>query len=496
MRHHPARLLTPALVFCAAIASLGLSPTSASAQAIVQNDSFQDSQSARIATAELIQGEMYAASFDIPQSWLPIELLGVRVVMVAGMGAAPHCGRFSIEVFEESSALPSAPAGCFLFNAKDPGNTIYSMSQQFINNPIGFDVNADPNNYQDLLFSSINNNPSLMATIPPVMLNTSRVRVGVKALDKQCGLQQGNSFPLMLTDTDGEATYGSNFVYGYPKGICSPPSEFYLWNDFAPFFSVTPGDFVMRLILNRNTGGPDPDLDMGVVVLDMAPDGSMDMMAFEDMSPALDMMPPADMRPAFDMRPADVFDLGQSGMVDPDMKGAVSEDMGSGTSPGNNTAGNSSAAGALEVSSVSPSQLVAGTAAEVAILGGGFESGLEVTLNARKIGVIETKAQRILASVPADLAPGAYDVIVTNPDGASALLAMGLNVTDADAPAPDANNMDGMGEQEGGGNEQDPGRVESPDAGCGCAQRGRAPAGSLGLAALVFGVFGLRRRRD
>ena len=94
---------TSSLTRLAIVSASMLLATSAVAQQeeIINNDSFDNSQMQRIATAQLVEGEMYAATFDIPQSWLPIEMLGVRVLMVPGMNGGSYCGRFTIEVWEE-----------------------------------------------------------------------------------------------------------------------------------------------------------------------------------------------------------------------------------------------------------------------------------------------------------------------------------------------------------------------------------------------------------
>lgn len=461
--------------------TLLLSPQSLRAQQLVVNDSFDVSQQGRIASAELIEGEMYAASFTIPAALLPAELLGVRVVMVKGDSPNSfYCGRFAIEVWEESMTPPSVPAQCFLINQKPPGNVIYSMSTQFANNPIGFEVQGDSSNFQDLLFSTINSNPSLMVTIPPVILNTSSVRVGLKAIDRQCGFQMGAAFPLMLTDLDGERVYGTNFLYGYPKGICSPPNQFYLWADMGQFLTTTtPGDFVMRLLLRQPgmSGGGD---DMGMMSMDMS---ASDMGSGSDMFVVMDMAPDGtmlDMQVVSDMAQAE--DMMQGGMVD------------QGNSPQDMDNSNSNASPGLSISSISPSSKSFGVGGDVVIVGTGFETGAEVSLDARKIGVIETRAQRITATIPADLAIGSYDVIVSNPSGATAVMTMGFTVSDP-AMMQDMGVATDMASGNGG---NDGGSVSSPEAGCGCeASRSGAPApGTLGAVWLFLaGVVGSRRRR-
>jgi MYXO-CTERM domain-containing protein len=494
---------TSSLTRLAIVSASMLLATSAVAQQeeIINNDSFDNSQMQRIATAQLVEGEMYAATFDIPQSWLPVEMLGVRVIMVDGDNPQKdYCGRYTIEVYEESTTSPSPPSGCPIANHKPPGNVIYSMSTQMMNvmNPVAFEVIGDPNNFQDLRFASVNNNPQIPITIPQVMINVPRVRVGVQAYDLQCGNQAGDDFPLILTDVDGESAYARNFLYGYPKDFCSPPSYFYLWGDFSFFFGVNPGDFVLRLILRRNVTNPMPDMGMGMpdmgmdmpgemgggdmVVVDIGPDGSMNVvdMMEEDLGGEPDSGGEPDLG---EPDSGGEIDLGGNGM---------NEDMATaGNNDANNTPNNNTPAGMLEVTSVSPSSVSEGESVEIAILGKDFEPGLEVTLNARKIGVVETKPQRILATAPGDLDAGSYDVIVTNPNGDSAILSGGFTVT-ASTSMSDGQLVD-MGD-----NGQNPGRTDSPEGGCGCRQAHKSPSVPAPLLAMVLGLvglLGLRRRR-
>lgn len=440
-------------------------------QTEVRNDSFDQNQAQRIGTALIEDGEMYAADFVLPQSiTLPVELLGVRVVMVADPNKPGlACGRFHVEVYEDAnSGAAGPPLDCPIATYEDPGMEIYSMKRQFgaAQRDIAFEVRGDPNNYQDLLFSSINSNPQLMATIPPVMLNSRNVRVGLLAVDNACGLQQGEYHPLMLTDTDGEQ--GENFLYGYLAGVCPQTStRFYYWKDFAPFFSVTQGDFVMRLLLRApNMMPPDMGQDMGkdMMVVDIGPDGSMDMTRV-DMATAKDMMGGADMKAPPDMR----ADNDMAANNDKDMKPTV---------------------GGLALTSVSPKSAPTAASTEIAVLGEGFVSGLELSLDARKIGVVEVKPGRILATVPSGLTPKAYDVIVTNPDGKTALLAGGFTVTSGAGVDMGQQDMSSKPGANGAGN--------SVEEGCGCVQvkpGTRQPWWSALLILGLMGFVGYRRRR-
>jgi len=489
-------------------ASLLLSTSAVAQEEFVTNDSF-DNQQMGTASAELIQGENYEVAFDIPQSWLPIEMLGVRVLMVDGSKAGGYCGRFTIEVWEEPNTPAVVDPTCQVFTQpipirhREPGRVIYSMKDQFANDPLGFVVNGDPNNFQDLRFSTINNDPQLMVTINPVILDTTRVRVGLHALDLGC-LSQPSNFPILLSDADG-AMPDTNYVFGEAKMVCSTTPRHYLWEDFAPLFTgQSPGDFVMRLILKRNVTNPMPDMGMGMpdmgmdmpaemgggdmMVVDIGPDGSMTV---------VDMMEDLGGEPDF----GEPDSGGEPDLGEPDSGGEVDlggngmgEDMATaGNNDSNNSSNNNTPVGMLEVTSVSPSSVAEGESAEIAILGKNFETGLEVTLNARKIGVVETTAQRILATAPGDLAPASYDVIVTNPSGDSAILSGGFTVTAA------TDMSDGQMMDMGAGNGQNGGRAETPDSGCGCRQAQKSPSVPTPLLAMVLGLVGLvgwRRRKN
>jgi peptidoglycan-associated lipoprotein len=88
----------------------------------------------------------------------------------------------------------------------------------------------------------------------------------------------------------------------------------------------------------------------------------------------------------------------------------------------------------LQVSSVDPSRIPANTETRVTVLGAGFEQGATV-----KFGTAEgTRARavdgnQLAVSAPA-LPAGAYDVVVTLPNGTSATLRRGLTAEEAAAP--------------------------------------------------------------
>ena len=94
------------------LVGLGLAlPALAQAETLLQNDSVGETFDGMTAAAELISEEMYEVTFDIPEDWLPVTMLGVRVVMVKNPNKALGCGRFGIEVWEESAAAPMNATG-------------------------------------------------------------------------------------------------------------------------------------------------------------------------------------------------------------------------------------------------------------------------------------------------------------------------------------------------------------------------------------------------
>lgn len=438
---------------------------------ILKNDGMGENFEGKIATAQLIEDEMYAATFTLPASWqYPIELVGVRVLMVDGEDASQsYCGRFTVEVWEESSAPTQTHTCPPNVRTKDPDNVIYSMSDQFVNNPLGFEINGDPNNLQDMRFSAVNNNPNLNATIDPVMIDTQKIRVGVKALDTNC-TTPGDAFPVMVTDDDGTST--DNFLYGeadFCGGITGtvPPAEFYYWSDFAPYFSTTPGDFVLRLIFDRPTGGD----DAGTGDKDAGPDVGMDA--------------------GTDTGTDTGTDSGQdTGSGDIGLDASVSDS-------GEDTAVSDTANAELAVTSVSPSTIENDSSTNVSIVGRGFETGAKVLLDAEPIGVTDVSSGLIRAIVSEGFATGTYDVIVENPDGETALLSQAVTIVEP-----------GSGEDAGSGADaadtSDAENVsENPSTGSGAASDGCAcrsadsPGGSSSVvlwgALLAAGIWGRRR---
>ncbi|MFP4599011.1 MAG: IPT/TIG domain-containing protein [Persicimonas sp.] len=432
---------------------------------ILKNDSMGENFEGKIATAQLIEDEIYAATFTLPASWqYPIELVGVRVLMVDGEESSQsYCGRFTVEVWEESNAPTQTHTCPPNVRTKDPDNVIYSMSDQFVNNPLGFEISGDPNNLQDLRFSAINNNPNLNATIDPVMIDTQQVRVGIKALDTDC-TTPGDAFPVMVTDDDGTST--DNFLYGeadFCGGITGtvPPAEFYYWADFAQYFATTPGDFVLRLIFDRPTGGD----DAGTSDKDAGMDAGMDT----GMDTGTDV---------------GSGDIGLDATVsDSGEDGAVSD----------------TASAELAITSVSPSTTENDSSTNLSIVGRGFEPGAKVLLDVDPIGVTDVSSGLIRAIVSEGFATGTYDVIVENPDGQTALLAQALTIVEPGSGGDAGSGADAADTHDAENISENPSTGSGAAAdGCACRSIG-SPGGSSSVvwwgALIALGLWG-RRRRD
>ena len=403
----------------ALLGTLGVLAASApaGAETILQNDSLEEMFSGTTASARLIEGEMYEAVFDIPEEWLPVEMLGVRVVMVESNSAedptcpppcSVGCASFGLEVWEEGMQTPLTDS-CIIANVryKDPGVQVFTQTSVVspMGDEIGFVIQGDPTRgsatYKDLRFSAINQ--IMGVTLNPVILNTSRVRIGLRAMSLQCTGNpiEGDHFPVLLTDLDNVADPLTNFVYGEPLVLGSPictsgSPQHYAWEDFAPAFQAsTPGDFIIRLILNHDDGMVDPP-DVGL------PDGGMDMadMSSTDMQVSDDMTSTPDM-PTPDMSAGDMTEQDDTG---------------------------GEAMGDLEIDSITPDEGQNDGSTDVVIVGSGFVVGAKVALGDETIGVTDVAPTTIQAVIPEGLEVGPYDVVVENPDGATAVLEDGFNV--------------------------------------------------------------------
>ena len=342
-------------------------------------------------------------------------------------------------------------------------------------NQYAFQVKADNQHYQDLLFSTVNQ--KMGVTINPVMLNTRTVRVGIKAIDKGCPPMGGQYFPLVATDMDGTA--GKNWLYGAMRSnfggstfTCNKTAHF-RWADMASQLSTTPGDFILRLLFDRPTGG-----DTGVA--DAGMDAGMTMLDAAGGSDAVDV--------AADVTPADVA------AVDASMNDVSTSDVPPTASAGEDSASGQpdAAPGALVVESITPSSVDAGEETDVVILGSGFRTGLEVLLGAQSIQVDEVLSERIRATVPAGIDAGTYDVVVTNPGGETELLEDGLQVVDGSQP--DAATA-GDTAADAGSDDTPATRSGATDGGCGCRARRAPPVSSLFWLGLTLLALAVRRRK-
>lgn len=450
------------LPLCALVALSTIS-TAAFADRVIQNDSLGETVNATVASADIITGEAYEAVFDIPAEYLeensgkPLNFLGVRVLMVNGTAGGRYCGRFSVELYAEGNNASTVEASCNVVDLttfqitnpkyKTPGAKFFDLAQiPVTNGPLGFVIEGQPNMgnalFTDLLVSAINMNRGV--NIAAVPITTSRVRVVLRALDEQCGaVGQGNHYPIMVTDQDGVSAPATNFLYGREPNFC-PTFRDYHWEDFAPAFSVTPGDFLMRLIVDYDDAGPMVDAGMDMSVSDAGMDEDMFV---TDMSNDM---------------------AGTNNGTNNSTNNATNNTTNNSTNNGSNN-GTNNAIGALTITSISPASSTNDKNTDVVILGTGFEAGAEVSIGATVIGVTDTEPQRIRASIPSGLELGSYDVIVSVPSGASTILANGFTVTGT-------NSQSGVG-----------------DDGCGCGSTQGSAAPVL-LLLFGFGLIRVRRR--
>lgn len=455
------RILRTAL--CGA-ALLWASP--AFADRIVQNDNVGESVNSPVASAEIISGEAYEAVFDIPAEYMPensgkpLNIKGFRVLMVDNpMKAGRACGRFSVEVYEEPAGAAVVEPTCNVVDLntfmvtnprhKDPGTKIFDLaSVPVTNGPLGFVIEGSPAQGQatftDLTIAAINQNMGV--NISPIPVPSNRLRVVVRAIDEQCGaVGQGDYYPIMVSDTNGVSGPAKNFIYGREPNFC-PTFRHYVWEDFAPAFQATPGDWLIRLILDYDDTTTIPDM------------GTPDMGDDMDME-VVDM----------DIPDTEVPDMGDDTDIEPvDM----ATDTGNNTTnnePGNN--GTNNGTGGLLVASITPNTGENTASTPVLIVGEGFQPGIEVLVGTTAIGVTETRTERIRATVPEGLAPGVYDVILTNPDDSTVVLAQAFTVTDPSTA-----------------------RQSGAEDGCGCAATGAQIPGAALLLLVVGGFLRLRRR--
>lgn len=469
------RILRTAL--CGA-ALLWTSP--AVAERILQNDNVGESINSPVASAEIISGEAYEAVFDIPAEYMPensgrpLNITGVRVLMVDKPGGGRACGRFSVEIYEEPAGMSvveptcevidqnnlqlcildpcSAPLICNALSIcvanprhKDPGTKLFDLASiPVAMGPLGFVIEGSPHQgnatFTDLTIAAINQNMGV--NIQPIPVTTNRVRVALRAIDEQCGtIGQGTYFPIMASDTNGVSGDSRNFLYGREPNFC-PTFRHYVWEDFASGFqNSTPGDWLIRLIVDYDDNTTIPDM------------GTPDMGDDMDMG-IVDM---------------DVPDMEDDTGIDPMDMAADTGNNTTNNEPGNNTTNNGT--GGLLVASITPNTGENTASTPVLIVGEGFQAGIEVLVGTTAIGVTETRPERIRATVPEGLTPGVYDVILTNPDDSTVVLAQAFTVTD-----PSTNRQSGAEE------------------GCGCAATGAQIPGAALLLLVVGGFLRLRRR--
>ena len=131
------------------------------------------------------------------------------------------------------------------------------------------------------------------------------------------------------------------------------------------------------------------------------------------------------------------------------------------------------------ITAISPNEGPNNAPTDVIITGANFVAGATAKIGSFSATDVEVRGSTTIAAVvPANIAPGEYDVIVENPGGLADILDDAYTVFDPNAPGP------GAGEDDGG---------------CGCsaveAGRRRRRGGLAWFALTVVGGFLLRRRR-
>lgn len=102
--------------------------------------------------------------------------------------------------------------------------------------------------------------------------------------------------------------------------------------------------------------------------------------------------------------------------------------------------------GAPTITAISPREGRNVAPVDVIVTGANFRAGLSLRIGSIEASDVEVPGPTtITARVPANIAVGVYDVIVTNPDGQSAILPDGYTVLDADGNGPPVADACGCG---------------------------------------------------
>jgi hypothetical protein len=89
------------------------------------------------------------------------------------------------------------------------------------------------------------------------------------------------------------------------------------------------------------------------------------------------------------------------------------------------------------ITAITPNSGVNNQPVDVTVIGTGFVVGLMLKIGAISADVVSVPGPTTIhAKVPMGIAPGAYDVLVTNPDGEAAVLPNGYTVLAATGHAP------------------------------------------------------------
>ena len=228
-------------------------------------------------------------------------------------------------------------------------------------------------------------------------------------------------------DDNGVVGPRRNFIY--QLGLLGGANQ-WTWNeDVADPLNMTMGingDWLIRLEVASSTPIPDAGVDAGPVDMGPADMGPADMgpadlgpvdlgpvdMGPVDMGP-VDMGPMADMGPPVDLGPMPT-DAGPGDTGAPDVG---PQDLGAGAPPPTITA-------------ITPNSIEQVTATTVTVVGTGFDADVELRIGQLLADVQSVSGSTTLtANIPMSVVAGVYDVVVTNPDGQSAVLPAGFTIT-------------------------------------------------------------------
>ncbi|MCA9523989.1 MAG: IPT/TIG domain-containing protein [Myxococcales bacterium] len=243
-----------ATIFWSVIALCGLgSPGRAIAQEqVYQNDDLGSDFNGTATLLALATGEIYAATLTPPASDFPLELVAIEVVFVNSCDCQPNSLCTGLDPACEGLSDPSErPIDCGQFHVliwedtgeSTPGPLLFSTENLGEPTPVEIPANSKAKQRIDLADLGAS---SLMVT-------SGRIRIGLKAANPACVLNQGtsNQYPVLMTD--GGVETRRNWVYG-SNGVSSG------WFDAADLgIGSISGDFVLRLVAKPSNVSPGDD---------------------------------------------------------------------------------------------------------------------------------------------------------------------------------------------------------------------------------------------